>query len=173
MVLLKEKAMTQPTDKEIDEYLFALADGKKDKVLEFLENYPHTLDQQLRGVAALPWAAFNGKKDMVELLLAWNANINAINDNGDTALMVAADCGTDRDDIAKLLLDKGADVTLKNNAGKTAEEIAVDMDKWDMAIMIVEKLGLLENEKALAVFKEGLPYPIPLPKRLNLKRRPS
>nr|ABP99025.1 putative ankryin repeat protein [Fremyella diplosiphon Fd33] len=54
------------------------------------------------------WAATEGYFDIVELLLAHNADVNVKNPAGYTALMFAAE--SDRSQIVSLLLDSGADI---------------------------------------------------------------
>jgi uncharacterized protein len=57
---------------------------------------------------ALMWAATEGYLDIVELLLAHNADVNAKNLANYTALMFAAE--SDRRNIVSILLDRGADI---------------------------------------------------------------
>lgn len=73
---------------------------------------------------ALIYATANGlNKDIVELLIKYNANINVREDlNGFTPLMWAAI--KDRKDLVKTLLNNGADVNIKDDEGKTALVIA-------------------------------------------------
>lgn len=59
------------------------------------------------GFAALHWAARNGDEAMLRLLIAHGADINTVNGDGATPLMLAI--VNDRFDIAALLLDLGAD----------------------------------------------------------------
>ncbi|HEX7029534.1 MAG TPA: ankyrin repeat domain-containing protein [Gammaproteobacteria bacterium] len=60
--------------------------------------------------------------EMVALLLHEGANPNAVDENGWSALMRAADCG--EASIVEMLLANGADRKLKNLQGKTAADIA-------------------------------------------------
>ncbi|MGA2775841.1 MAG: ankyrin repeat domain-containing protein, partial [Candidatus Omnitrophota bacterium] len=67
---------------------------------------------------ALIFAATNGNKEIVELLLSKGADVNAKANNGETALMSTAE--TNKKEIVKLLLSKGADVNIKSDIGETA-----------------------------------------------------
>jgi len=65
----------------------------------------------------LLYAAEKGNKDLAELLIAHNADVNAKNGAGDTPLIVAQSNG--HDDVAKLLLAQNPDVNTKDSDGDT------------------------------------------------------
>jgi ankyrin repeat protein len=67
-------------------------------------------------------AASSGAKDVVELLIAKGADVNAKANNGETPLHRAAEGG--RKDAAKLLLAHGSKVNAKNRKGKTPLRVA-------------------------------------------------
>ena len=70
------------------------------------------------GVTALDWATVNGHKDVAELLLSHEADVNGKDGvDGWTALHYAANHGNK--DIAELLLSHGADVNAKGKKGET------------------------------------------------------
>jgi len=72
---------------------------------------------------ALIWASYKGNKDMVKLLLAQpGIKLDAINIDGDTALMVAAEHG--HAEIAEMLLKAGANVRITDKRGETATSLA-------------------------------------------------
>ena len=68
------------------------------------------------------WNSWNGNKDIVKFLIKANVSLDIRNNNGFTALMIAAKEGFIS--ITKLLLYAGAKVTLVNNMGENAYEIA-------------------------------------------------
>jgi len=74
------------------------------------------------GRFALNWAAINNHPDIIELLLAHGAAIDAANQTGFTALHHAAEAGST--DAAKSLLAAGADRTLRTDEGETAADVA-------------------------------------------------
>ena len=82
-------------------------------------------------LTALMWAA--GHEDgvgaaaaqrVVDLLLARGAPIDAADNRGRTALMIAAELG--RGEIVGVLLRNGADRALKDKQGKTALDLAAN-----------------------------------------------
>ncbi len=63
-------------------------------------------------------ASREGRKDVVELLLAKGADVNAKTNTGTTALWMASAIG--HKEVVQALLANGADVNAKNNDGETA-----------------------------------------------------
>ncbi|XP_064643870.1 ankyrin repeat and MYND domain-containing protein 2-like [Lineus longissimus] len=75
------------------------------------------------GMTPLQHAAYRGKFDICELLLAHGADVNSLfHDQGYTTLMFAAISGHQR--VVKLLLDNGARTGLVNKVGRTASQMA-------------------------------------------------
>jgi uncharacterized protein len=77
-----------------------------------------------KGWTPLHYCAWNGKKDVCELLLELGAHVNALSDNGTTPLMMAARQGNV--DVVDLLLAHKADANLSNDSGKNALSWAVE-----------------------------------------------
>ena len=70
------------------------------------------------GTTALHAAATMGHRHVVEVLVEFEANLEATGNNGATALMMAAAMGHER--IAEALLDAGADANRKHRFGGTS-----------------------------------------------------
>ena len=72
---------------------------------------------------ALFWASAKGNKNSVKLLLAQpGIKLDAINTDGNTALMAAAEHG--HTEIVEMLLKAGANVSITNKRGETAAALA-------------------------------------------------
>jgi hypothetical protein len=95
---------------------------EKDKAL--ISNPDFVFSKNEFGVTPLHRAAEGGYKDVVELLLAHRADVNAKDNDGDTPLALAAWDPYIYVDVTKILLAHGADVNAKDNNGQTPVQIA-------------------------------------------------
>ena len=77
----------------------------------------------------------NGHEDVVELLLANKADVNAKNNDGQTSLELAASLGYA--DIVKTLLANNADVNTKDNDGQTPLHLAASGDHKDVVELLL------------------------------------
>jgi uncharacterized protein len=91
-------------------------------------------DVNKTGWAPLHYAATNGHLEIMELLFANNAYIDADSPNGTTPLMMAAQYGSTA--AVKRLLEEGADPALKNQLGLTAIDFANRANRPDAAELI-------------------------------------
>lgn len=87
----------------------ALLDAATDGDVSFINSYKGNINQRLdeNKSTALILAAENGNADIVKALIAKKADIDAVDNDGETALSLADD-----DAIAQLLKDAGAKETL-------------------------------------------------------------
>lgn len=83
------------------------------------------------GRTGLIWAARKGHKNAVELLIRNNANLAAVDNRKDSALIVAAFGGFL--DVCQVLLEAGADKDYKGNCGRSAAEWASHQGHVDVA----------------------------------------
>jgi ankyrin repeat protein len=90
------------------------------------------------GWAPLHYAATNGHVDVIRLLLAEYAYIDATSPNGTTPLMMAARFGSEPALIA--LLQAGADPSLKNDLGLTAVDFAQQVGRNASAKLVSESV---------------------------------
>jgi ankyrin repeat protein len=79
----------------------------------------------------LHWAALYGYKDVVALLLASKAEVNALDNDRRTPLLLAADSGYK--DVVALLLPGKAQVNAKDHYGQTPLHKAADKGNKDVA----------------------------------------
>lgn len=73
----------------------------------------------------------------VQLLLDQGADVNAINKNGQTALIIATDLG--HVNIASLLLDRGANINAADNDGMTALMLAAQQHIKPMVKLLLDR----------------------------------
>lgn len=72
-------------------------------------------------------ASVGGNKDVAELLIKFKANIDVLDKDNKSALMIAVINGNQP--FVQTLVEYGADLNIKNEYGKTAYEMAVAMDR--------------------------------------------
>lgn len=89
-----------------------------------------------QGWTALHYAAVVGNLDIVELLIAHYAYIDAETPNKTTPIMLAARRG--EMSVVKFLIAEGADISLQNMLGWTAYDFAVESERRDIAAMLQE-----------------------------------
>lgn len=117
--------------------------GDSALMLAILGGHSAIVDMLLDGGAAIDhdgwtpliYAAFEGRMDTLERLLALGANVNALAPNGSTALMFAARNG--HIDIVRRLLMTQIDLDQQNDRGFTAETWALSNGNTDIADLII------------------------------------
>ena len=73
--------------------------------------------------------------DWAEMAIKFGADINSIDENGNTPLHLVVMYGREKvNDFTTLLLDAGASLDIKNKDNLTAVEMAQDSDKWELAV---------------------------------------
>ena len=95
----------------------------------------------IRSKNALYLAALRNRPDLIPLLLAGGADVNARDDYGDTALMAAVNSGNP--EIVKMLLDAHANVNAKSTV-KNALFFAVEKDNSKVAQQLLNAGALVE-----------------------------
>jgi len=99
----------------------------------------NTKNEQGRGWYLIHYAALDGHKEIVELLIAEGANVNAKANNGKTSLHNAAYRG--HKEIAELLIANGADVNGKDFANKTPLDTSTHYEKPEITTLLREHGG--------------------------------
>ena len=119
--LIAAKAdVNKPTRNKITPIILAAQMGRKDIVLALLDAGA----DQKNPAWAIGMAGMCGNPEVIELLLARGADVNARLPDGATALMNAG--GNGEEESVRVLLKHGADPTLKSKEGKTALDYAIE-----------------------------------------------
>lgn len=121
----------------------------------------------------LHYAAFAGHQEIVELLLAAGADINARSTNGSTVLMMAVREG--HAELARRLLAAGADPSLRNEAEEDALQWAMRHGHYALARALADDarfaaLARQESERAATPAPRSLPVPDPVDELLRQAR---
>lgn len=112
--------------------------GKLEAVLDVLEQHPGlVLEFSHDGFTALGLAAFFGHLDLVEVLLARGADVNAVARNPMKVMPLHAAVAHQHTVIADMLLQHGADVNARQQEGFTALLEAVQNRQLDMVELLV------------------------------------
>jgi ankyrin repeat protein len=110
-----------------DDIFDAARYGRLEIVKALVERNPNlAFSKDENGWTPLHVAALNGYGDMVQFLLANNAQVNAKDDDDQTPLCEAT--SNDHKDIVKMLLAKGAEVNVKADDGETPLHCAANKD---------------------------------------------
>ena len=92
----------------------------------------------------LHYAAIKGHKEVVELLIAAGADVNAKDIDEWTPLHRAADAG--HKEVAELLIAKGALVNAKDRVGETPLDFAINKNRTETADLLREHGGKTGEE---------------------------
>ncbi|MEO8367793.1 MAG: ankyrin repeat domain-containing protein [Candidatus Solibacter sp.] len=130
----RSSAAANPT---VAKMMLALRNGAPKEFERVLSERPEAANAKgERGWTPLMYAAVYGDVDAVQLLLGKQANPNAQNDDGGTALMYSAD----DEGKTRALLEGGADPNLRSGEGKTALLIAAGQSgAYPVVKLLLEK----------------------------------
>ncbi len=116
----------------------AVMAGDEARVRAVLKKYPQAIDAvDAWGRTALYLAAGAGDLNLVELLLAADADVNAADKSGDTPLHEAVFRGYEQ--VARLLLARGADINAGNQAGVTPLHYAAGLGRRSLVELLLDK----------------------------------
>lgn len=135
LILPKEKL-----EKATTNFFYAVEKGNIEQVKTLLTGNPNLVNAKyiLNGATPLHNAAFNNNKEMVELLLANGADVNAKDNGGQTPLFYSIYIG--KKTTAELLLAHGADVNAKDVGGMTPLHWATSHGHNEVVNEVVEVL---------------------------------
>ena len=109
------------------------------------------VDERFQGWTPLIEASESGSTEVIELLLAWGANMEARNHRGRTALSFAACPSMGRRtslDAVKFLLESGADFRVRDNASTSIQQTLVREHKRNSELAREAALLLIEEFEA-------------------------
>lgn len=138
-----------PGSQEVEDFCHAANRGDVETVRNFLDQFGASIIDRRDNInaRAITWAAFSGHLDVVELLVARGADINAGGTNEKPALTWAIDSG--RGDVAQFLLKKGASLDIKDDSGLTPVDYAKRRSDTDMLALIDARLLELKEYERL------------------------
>ncbi|KAJ5666742.1 hypothetical protein N7462_011151 [Penicillium macrosclerotiorum] len=120
-----------------ERFIIAAGQGDTDAVLLCLSKGVHVDERDHEhSKTALHWAAENGHKDILQLLLEWGSSISSQDQYGETALHYAAESG--HTELVQALLKKDPDLTVKDDRGRTALPCARDNYHLESVQVILE-----------------------------------
>ncbi len=130
-----QKEEKKPADLSQD-MVKAIVQGKPTEVKELLDK-GETVDAKQNGQTGLHFAAMNGKVDIITVLIARGAKVDAQDDQGITPLMLAAKDG--QLDAVKALIAQGAKIETQNKLGENALHIAGAHGKKEVVTELLDR----------------------------------
>jgi len=113
--------------------LFAVRVCDPSIVILLLDNGANiNVHDRVSGRTPLMVAASREKHEIVRLLLSRGVDLNSVDRDGNTALMVGMDV-----DIARMLIDAGIDINARNHDGDTALMLAIADRQYDKAKLLL------------------------------------
>ena len=141
-------AMSPPKDP----FIRAAQEDDLEKVTELISGTDVNRRDEDTHTTALEHAVKNANREMVQLLLAAGADVNAKNFSGETVLMMIDSDATS--DLVWDLINAGADVHLKDTSGNTALMQAADADNVDAVRTLLDagaEIDVANNQGSTAL----------------------
>ncbi|KAK0060680.1 ankyrin repeat domain-containing protein 12-like isoform X4 [Biomphalaria pfeifferi] len=115
----------------------AIRAGEFKKIRRLLDSQDKTILHYVQEKPVLPLAVVYKQLNIVKLLLERNANVNAVGNDGDTAIHAAVK--KEDLEVLKLLTERHCDLNVLNAHRLTALMIAVEKGFLDIAVFLCEK----------------------------------
>jgi ankyrin repeat protein len=162
-LLLEAKSIVDPRNKDNNTPLIACCGGRSDeeavKIARVLLDRGAEIEQRGRWQRTpLLEASISGSAELVELLLSRGADIKAVDENGNTALILASHNGMHGPAIIPLLVKAGVDVSAVNSDGESALVCGMAQNGSIMQALA----PLYPHGRQLANFRPGTTCPDPI-----------
>jgi predicted LPLAT superfamily acyltransferase len=118
------------------EMVKAIVQGNPAEVKALLDK-GEAVDAKQAGQTALHMASMNGKVDIISVLIARGAQVDAVDDQGITPMMLAAKDG--RVEAVQALLAQGAKIEAQNKMGENALHIAGAHGKKEVVTELLDR----------------------------------
>ena len=127
----------------------AIRRGDIQDVRELLDQGRDVEARDRHGQTALMLAAHGGHREVVEALVAHQANLNTSAKYGLNALMLALIAGHEQ--VARLLANAGTDLSMRATgapgfSGKTAYDLAIEHDMRELSAVLKPKSWMPDDE---------------------------
>lgn len=119
-----------------NQFFMACEKGDIKKAIQMFDVIPR-YEQHECSSGGLMRAASKGHSDIVDLLIALDADLETIDQNGNTALFLA--CFNNHHSAVELLIENGADINHKNNKGNTLLIDQASIDNADNVLFLIKK----------------------------------
>jgi ankyrin repeat protein len=129
--LIEAGATTDLPANDLNEALLLVARGEDASTLKVLLKLGAKANAKDDDTTALMLAAEYGTPEMVKALVDEGANVDAVDDNGWTALMHANEA-----ENVRVLLNAGANMAIKNDDGDTALAMAIRYEQEDVVQLL-------------------------------------
>ncbi len=123
---------------------YAISGGDRDLV-GLMIDHGADLTATTRGFTPLMSAAWHGRVDMMRMIVKNGADINARDDYGRSAIMLAVSQNKIR--AVKFLIEKGADKNLRESDGYTALDIGIKEKRYQI-VQLLRAAGAKRQENA-------------------------
>ena len=143
-MLVKNGSNTQAKDNTgEDAVLWGCTKGHLDIVKMLMTN--NTSPDSKEKNDCLISASHSRNKELIDFLINnYNVNINAIDEHGETALMVATMTGNN--EIMRILIDNGANVNINDKRGRNALMLSVQTGNLELAEFLIKNGADVNNK---------------------------
>ena len=134
LVLMSFALHSQEAETHKQTLLSALEAGDLAEAQKLIDARDTDINALEQGKTALTWAAAQGNEDAIKMLLSAKADVNAVDLDGNSPLMLAAKYGYP--DVVQTLINAGANVNYSNSLEALKESISQDPNVLIKAVVL-------------------------------------